>query len=118
MAVAAVLLGLVAAAISTSVAAAATAPVAAPVAAPVSVTVPSDADDAPPVTVNPFFPEDRSLSECLSVVPRPGCGSEARGGPYQAAVFGAIVLGLALIGTRIVIGLRRNQRSSSDAPTG
>lgn len=78
---------------------------------------PVDPGDAPPVTVNPFFPEERSLSECLSVVPRPGCGSEARGGPYQAAVFGAILLGLGVIGTRIVIGIRRNRPAPDEQPT-
>lgn len=78
-------------------------------------TSPPDPADPPPVTVNPFFPEDRSLSECLSVVPRPGCGSEARGGPYQAAVFGVILLGLGVIGTRIVIGVRRNRASTPES---
>lgn len=74
-----------------------------------SIGASDDPVDPPPITVNPFMPAERSLSDCLSVVPKPGCGSEARGGPYQAAVFGAIVVGLGIILTRIVIGVRRNR---------
>lgn len=78
-----------------------------------------DEPDPPRITVNEFMPEERSLSDCLSVLPKPGCGSEARGGPYQAAVFGAMVVGLGVIGTRIVVGIRRRDRTpiGSDATT-
>ncbi|MEX2627110.1 MAG: hypothetical protein WD225_09505 [Ilumatobacteraceae bacterium] len=70
-------------------------------------------DDPPPpdITVNEFMPEERPLSDCLSALPKPGCGSEARGGPRQAAVFGAVVVGLGLIGTRIVVGVRRRDHA-------
>jgi hypothetical protein len=60
-----------------------------------------------PTTVNDFFPAERDISDCLSVLPKPGCGSEARGGWGQTAVFGAIMVGLAVIFTRIVVGIRR-----------
>ena len=44
-------------------------------------------DTAPPVdTINEFFPEDRSLGDCLSSLPKPGCGSSARGGWRQTLV--------------------------------
>ena len=74
-------------------------------------TEPPPPPEPPPVTVNEFMPQERSLSDCLSVLPKPGCGSEARGGPYQAAVFGVMVLGLGVIGTRIVVGVRRRDRA-------
>jgi hypothetical protein len=64
-------------------------------------------DTRPVVTANDFLPVERSLSECLSVLPKPGCGSEARGGWPQIAVFLALIGGLGVIGTRIAIGIRR-----------
>jgi hypothetical protein len=64
-------------------------------------------DTRPVVASNDFLPAERSLSECLSVLPKPGCGSEARGGWAQTAVFLALIGGLGVIGTRIVIGIRR-----------
>jgi hypothetical protein len=70
--------------------------------------------DPPPVTVNEFFPQDRSLSDCLSALPKPGCGSEARGGMHQTAVFAALMLGLLVIGTRIVFAIRK--RDAANVP--
>jgi hypothetical protein len=32
------------------------------------------------VVDNDFIPENRNLSECVSALPKPGCGSSARGG--------------------------------------
>jgi len=64
-------------------------------------------DTRPVITVNEFMPTDRSLSDCISVLPKPGCGSEARGGWAQTAVFLALIGGLGTIFTRIVLGIRR-----------
>ena len=61
---------------------------------------------APPVTANPFIPEDRSITECISALPKPGCGSEERGGWHQYLVLIALVGGLSVIGWRIVAGVR------------
>ena len=61
----------------------------------------------PPVTVNEFLPEDRALGECISAVPKPGCGSEARGGWHQTLVLVAILVGLALIIWRVTAGARK-----------
>jgi hypothetical protein len=72
-------------------------------------------DTRPVVTANDFMPTERSLSDCLSVLPKPGCGSEARGGWAQTAVFVALIGGLGVIGTRIVIGIRR--RDAALQPT-
>jgi hypothetical protein len=62
----------------------------------------------PPTTVvaNDFIPENRNLSDCISAVPRPGCGSKARGGWRQSLVFVALAVGLGFIGWRVVRGAR------------
>lgn len=70
------------------------------------------ADSPPPDTTptsdtfNVFFPEERSLSDCLSSLPKPGCGSDARGGWRQSLVLIIILAGLAFIAWRIVSGSR------------
>lgn len=76
------------------------APVAAAAASPTPAATPSD-------TVNPFLPEDRAISDCVSAVPKPGCGSKARGGWHQYLVAVAMFGGVAIIGWRIVAGVRR-----------
>ena len=63
--------------------------------------------DTVPTTDNEFLPENEDLSDCVSALPQPGCGSEARGGWRQALVFVAIGLGLAVIVWRIVRTVRR-----------
>ena len=70
-------------------------------------TPPTPPPTPPPVTFNEFLPEDRGLGECISAVPRPGCGSEARGGWRQTLVLVAVLVGLALIVWRVVAGSRR-----------
>jgi hypothetical protein len=59
------------------------------------------------VPENEFIPADRDISECISAVPRPGCGSEARGGWHQTLVLLAILVGLSLIAWRVVAGARK-----------
>lgn len=87
--------------------AASTPPVAATAAAPAGLT---STTPEPPTTDNPFLPENANLTDCVSAVPRPGCGSEARGGWHQGLVFGVIVVALAFIGWRIVVTVRRSRR--------
>jgi hypothetical protein len=72
----------------------------------------------PPVTDNAFIPEDRDLGECITAVPKPGCGSEARGDWHQGVVLAVMVAGLIVIGWRIVRGVRRRdpQPTDVDAP--
>ncbi|MGA0971035.1 MAG: hypothetical protein ACO3U0_07070 [Ilumatobacteraceae bacterium] len=72
--------------------------------------------DVTTVTLNDFVPTDRDLSECISAVPKPGCGSEARGGWRQTAIFALVVGGLAFIGWRVVAGARKNL-AASNSPT-
>jgi hypothetical protein len=65
---------------------------------------------APTTTIeNVFLPDDTTVNvtECISSVQRPGCGSRERGGWRQGLVFGVIVVGLIAIGARLVIGIRR-----------
>jgi len=55
---------------------------------------------------NDFLPPDRDLTECVSALPKPGCGSEARGGWRQTAVFLAVLGGLGFIAWRVIAGIR------------
>ncbi len=73
--------------------------------------------DPPPITVNPFIPEDRGISDCISALPKPGCGSEARGGWRQGLIFLALIGGLAIIGWRIVAGVRSGGSSRGTPAT-
>lgn len=62
---------------------------------------------------NDFLPADRPVSECISAVPKPGCGSEARGGWRQGLVLLAILAGLALIAWRIVRSARQARQPNA-----
>jgi hypothetical protein len=92
------------------------------VAAPRPVAARPDDPEPPPATVsaaiggpsttvldNDFIPDERDLSECISALPQPGCGSEARGGWRQTLVLAAIVTGLAFITWRIIRSARRKR---------
>jgi hypothetical protein len=71
-------------------------------------------ESGPPTTVvdNEFIPADRDLSDCISAVPEPGCGSEGRSGWRQWLIFGALVAGLAFIAWRVIRTARRTRRST------
>jgi hypothetical protein len=69
----------------------------------------------PDSTFNDFIPEEQAISDCISAVPKPGCGSEARSDYHQWLVFVALVLGMAFVGWRVVAGLRR-QRVAVEQP--
>jgi hypothetical protein len=73
-------------------------------------TAPTPVDSEPTLTINEFLPEDRSIGECISAVPRPGCGSDARGGWRQYVVAVVLVAGLVVVGWRIVAGVRRPRK--------
>ena len=64
-------------------------------------------DTIPTSTLNEFIPEERDLSDCISAVQKPGCGSENRSDWHMWAVFLALIGGLVLIGWRIAAGARR-----------
>lgn len=71
------------------------------------VVVAGSTDDPTPPTINEFLPEDRGLGECISALPKPGCGSEARGGWRQGLILLAIVAALGFIAWRVVTASRR-----------
>lgn len=69
--------------------------------------------DTPTATYNDFIPEERDLSDCISAIPKPGCGSDAKGGWRQMLVLGLVVTGLGFIGWRVVAGARKNLATSA-----
>lgn len=71
-------------------------------------------DPAPVSTINEFIPEDRDLTECISAVPKPGCGSEARTSWEQGALLVVLVVALAFIAWRVI---RAARRKPAAAPT-
>jgi hypothetical protein len=75
--------------------------------APAAASMPPPNPPSPTVVDNPFIPEDQNLGDCVSALPRPGCGSEEQGGWRQQLVFGVVIAGLAFIGWRVVRNLRR-----------
>ena len=65
----------------------------------------------PVVTANEFLPTDRDLSDCVGVLEKPGCGSQARGGTAITVVFIVMLLAMVLIFARIAVGVRQNRRA-------
>ena len=84
---------------------------------------PAATADAPPLeppgstvptgTANPFLPENENVTDCLSALPQPDCGSEERGGLGQWLTFGVMILGLTFVGWRVARGVRRRERAMS-----
>jgi hypothetical protein len=77
---------------------------------PVSATVPP-----PPIEENVYLDLERGVNECISALPKPGCGREPvdsgdRGGWQQFLVFGVLMTAMAGIGTRIVFSVRTRDR--------
>lgn len=68
---------------------------------------PPTTESVPSSTFNEFIPVDRPIGDCISALPKPGCGSKERGGWHQYMVMIAVVLGLCVIGWRIMVGVRR-----------
>jgi hypothetical protein len=66
---------------------------------------------APASTANPFLPEQEDVSDCLSSLPPPDCGSDERGGSGQWLAFGAMMLGTVFIGWRIARAVRTRDRT-------
>jgi hypothetical protein len=62
---------------------------------------------------NPFLPENRDLTDCVGMLQRPGCGSEARGGWHQNAVAIVMITGLLIVFGRVAWGVRRSQKNAT-----
>jgi hypothetical protein len=79
---------------------------------PPAIAATVNAATATTVLDNPFFPDDTAtnLTDCVSALPRPECGSKERGGWRQGVVFGVVVAGLAAVGLRLGLGIRRRDR--------
>ena len=60
---------------------------------------------------NPFIPEDANIGDCVSSLPRPGCGTEASTSGKTALTFGVLMAGMAFIGWRVARGVRQRDRS-------
>ncbi len=73
-------------------------------------------DDGSGATIveNPFLPDERDIGDCASSLPKPDCGSDARGGWQQATVFAVLMCGMAFIGWRIFRAVRRRDRQMPD----
>src|SRR5262245_45729972 len=73
---------------------------------------PDQPASAATVLDNPFFPDNTAINitDCVSALPRPECGSKEQGGWRQGVLFGVVVVGLAAIGLRIGFGVRRRGR--------
>ena len=73
-------------------------------------TTESPENTVPTSTLNDFIPTQRDLSDCISAVQKPGCGSESESDYHQMLVFAALIGGMALIAWRVVVGARRNRQ--------
>ena len=75
-------------------------------------TTEAPASTVPDPTINDFIPEQRAISDCISAVQKPGCGSESRSDWHQWLVFIALAGGMAFVGWRVLAGLRRPSAES------
>jgi hypothetical protein len=73
-------------------------------------------DAAASLTTNPFIPEDVNIGDCVSSLPRPGCGNEIRGDSHAMITFGVLVAGLTFIGWRIGRSVRRRDATPQGPP--
>lgn len=79
---------------------------------PVAATIPPEATEE-----NVYLDIERGLNDCISALPKPGCGREPvdsgdRGGWQQFLVFGVLMTAMAGIGTRVAFSVRKRDRSN------
>ncbi len=70
------------------------------------------------LSTNPFIPEDANIGDCVSSLPRPGCGNQIRGDWHSMITFGVLVAGLAFIGWRVARSVRRRDAPRGPLPRG
>lgn len=71
---------------------------------------------APPDTINDFLPVEENIGTCIGTLERPGCGSKAKGDFRQYLTFAVLLLGMAFIGWRITLGVRKRDRELTKPP--
>jgi hypothetical protein len=74
-------------------------------AAPATTTIAA----APPAT-NDFLPTDQNLTDCVGTLELPNCGSEKKSDLRLYLTFAVLMGGMAVIGWRITVGIRRRDR--------
>ncbi len=62
---------------------------------------------APTEPTPPTLAGGRSLAECISAAPKPGCVTSTSTDVNQMITFGVLMSGMAFIGWRIARGVRR-----------
>jgi len=68
-------------------------------------------------SVPAIYDLENEPSQCIGLLPRPGCGKKPedageRGGALQYSVFGLMITGLGVIGTGMVRGIRKQKPQS------
>lgn len=63
-----------------------------------------------PTTDNEFIPTDQNLSDCVGTLERPNCGSNSKEDAHMYITFAVLMGGMALIGWRIAVAVRRRDR--------
>lgn len=61
---------------------------------------------------NDFYPENRDITDCISALRPPDCGSAARTGWPQFVVLALLILGVGTITARVMISSRRARRNA------
>ena len=65
-----------------------------------------------PIATNDFIPENANIGDCVSSLPRPGCGSESRSDTGQLLTFGVLLAGTVFIAWRIVRSVRQRESAT------
>lgn len=67
--------------------------------------------EAGPITTNPFIPENVNIGDCVSSVPRPGCGDDQRSGYHQYLTFLVLFLATVVVFWRVFRAVRARDRA-------
>ena len=81
------------------------APTAAFAQADTTIEQPTDTEQ-PPITLA----DGKTLSECVSALPKPGCRTSDKADPKQLALLGILVAAMAFFGWKISRGVRSRNR--------
>jgi hypothetical protein len=61
---------------------------------------------------NPYLPERANVGDCVSALPHPECGSDARGGWRQTVVFVVLIGAITIVAVRLAAGVRKRSRQA------